>query len=113
MLEDGALVKGTVLDTDNVQQIVLHDWDARFHLYLCEVAKKTSRQPEQDKRWIVLQYDAGEGKYHSAMPSSMKQKRHLTDLTVEGVVHTARVRMMRKMEAVSFFKEMRRQSFFS
>ncbi|EKP0310180.1 hypothetical protein JE959_000154 [Aeromonas veronii] len=108
MLTSEQLIKSSTLASDGFRKIVLHDWDSKHPLYLCEVTSTRSLRDEPPKRWIVLQYDHDERLYHAAMPSNMSQRRVFTDMTVNGVVNEARIRMMRKMEAVSFFKEMKR-----
>ncbi|MFK8770229.1 hypothetical protein [Aeromonas caviae] len=108
MLTSEQLVKLSTLASDEFRKIVLHDWDVKNPLYLCEVTTIRPSRDEPPKRWIVLQYDHNERLYHAAMPSNMAQRRVFTDMTVNGVVNEARIRMMRKMEAVSFFNEMKR-----
>lgn len=92
-------------------KIILHNQSKEHGLYLCEVFKNSLLpQYQQDKRWVVLQYDKDSKKYHSAMPYNCKNKKILSDLTVEGILGVAKVKLMRKMEASSFFKELDRQA---
>lgn len=92
-------------------KIILHNQSKEHGLYLCEVLKNSLLpQYQQDKRWVVLQHDKDSKKYHSAMPYNCKNKKILSDLTVEGILGVAKVKLMRKMEASSFFKELDRQA---
>lgn len=109
---DNTLDKERQIFVENEQfEIILHKHSKEHGLHLCEVVKKSLMpQYQQDKRWIVLQYDKDSKKYHSAMPYNCKNKKTLSDLTVEGVLGVAKVKLMRKMEASTFFKELDRQS---
>lgn len=111
MIDSISLKEKSVFVENDQFKIVLHNHSKEHNLHLCEVIKKSiSMQYQQDKRWTVLQYDKDSKKYHSAMPYNCNSKKMLSDLTVEGLLSVAKVKLMRKMEASSFFKELEKQA---